>query len=107
MCEKTMNCLFKLMYSDPRPYLLNENITPLVCSKEFGNPSGHSSASAMISIVLILDIFHGSPLKSDSKGQPIIQYKNYIIYIISLIIAIYWAVSIPFSRYLLGVHSLD
>ena len=30
-----------------------------------------------------------------------------ISYIIGLILSIYWAISIPYSRYLVGVHSLD
>jgi hypothetical protein len=29
------------------------------CSKEFGNPSGHAHSSAMLPIILILDLFHG------------------------------------------------
>ena len=32
----------------------------LACVKSFGDPSGHSSASAMVSLMLFLDIFHGN-----------------------------------------------
>jgi hypothetical protein len=57
---------FKLAYADPRPYMMSSDIQPFSCSKGFGNPSGHSSAAAVFSIVLFLDYFHGNPIKSNS-----------------------------------------
>ena len=50
---------FKLYYANPRPYMIQPKIEPISCSKAFGNPSGHSSASALFSIALFLDVFHG------------------------------------------------
>jgi membrane-associated phospholipid phosphatase len=90
-------CYFKLVYADPRPFMITDKIKPIGCYSEYGNPSGHSWASMTFPIVLFLDQFHGKDQTS----------KSWFAYIISLILGIYWAITIPFTRYLLGVHSLD
>lgn len=92
MLDKCLLGIMKQIYHNPRPYMVDSDITAYHCSKEFGNPSGHSSSSCLISILLYLDI--GQHLK--------IYFK-----IPALFLAIFWATGIPFSRYLLGVHSLD
>lgn len=63
--NKMIGAYFKLAYADPRPYMMTKDIFPYSCSKGFGNPSGHSSASAVFSIVLFLDYFHGNPIRSN------------------------------------------
>jgi membrane-associated phospholipid phosphatase len=68
--DKLINAYFKLAYANPRPYMLKSDIKPISCSKGFGNPSGHSSASSLIAIVLFLDYFHGTPLKFTKYGTP-------------------------------------
>jgi membrane-associated phospholipid phosphatase len=87
----------KLAYHNPRPFMIEPNITPLKCSSSFGNPSGHSTGSALFAIVVFLDVFHGKNNK----------YHKSTIYYVSLILAAYWAVSIPYTRLVIGVHSLD
>ena len=59
--DKTILSLMKLIYHDPRPYFVidSDNISIVGCSKEFGNPSGHSYSSSMVFIMLYLDLFHG------------------------------------------------
>ena len=94
---------FKLAYADPRPYMISEKIHPWTCSKEFGNPSGHAMASSIFSIVLFLDIFHGKPI----KGSDVPQESSWCVYIVSALLGLFWATSIPFTRFLLGAHSLD
>ena len=76
--DKVLIGFLKLAYKEPRPYLKFLDIEALSCSKEFGNPSGHSSAAFATSIVLFLDIFHGINLltligKRDS-GKEISKY---------------------------------
>lgn len=89
---------FKLAYHDPRPYMIEPAIHPFSCETAFGNPSGHSSASAFLSLAMFLDIFHGTNGKNFySRAQ----------YCGGLTFALYWAMSIPYSRFLMGVHSLD
>ena len=99
------------MESDARPPSL-EYIRAESCSTEFGNPSGHSLSSALFSIMLFLDMFHDQqktfrrvPLrKSEVKPREGFWKFNYFLW---LILAFYWAITIPITRYILGVHSLD
>ena len=100
--DKLIVSYFKLAYHDPRPYMVDPLITPYKCSKGFGNPSGHSSASSLSAITFFLDIFHGSQI-----GNSILRYFSKHVYVVSLILNIYWAASIPYTRFLMGVHSLD
>lgn len=88
--DKGIGGMFKLIYHDPRPYMAASGIKAYHCSKEFGNPSGHSHSSALIASMLFLDLCH-------TRCQKVIGGS----------IALFWAAGIPFSRYLLGVHSLD
>ena len=99
--DKTFLNFYKLAFADPRPYMIDSNITPYSCSTGFGNPSGHASASAVFFIFLFLDIFHGST----HYGTPSF-FKTWQ-YVLCFLIGGYWAVSIPFTRYLMGAHSLD
>ena len=62
------NC-FKMFYHMPRPYMSDSNVKAIVCSKEFGNPSGHSVSSSMITILLILDMFHSRNFKEISNNK--------------------------------------
>jgi len=43
--------------------MVTQEINPLSCSKEFGNPSGHSFSSTLFSIVVFLDYFHTPSVK--------------------------------------------
>lgn len=62
--DKTYVSYLKLALANPRPYMINSDIVPISCSKAFGDPSGHSSASFILGIVLFLDVFHGSTTKN-------------------------------------------
>jgi len=95
----------KLIYAEPRPYHLDPRILPFKCKASFGNPSGHSMASAVASVAIFLDYYHGTPVTFKSKHDSF--YHSWESYILSLIISIYWLFSIPYSRYLGGAHSLD
>ena len=57
--DKALIGYLKLAYHNPRPYMVESSITPIHCSKEFGNPSGHTSAALAISIVIFLEVMHG------------------------------------------------
>ena len=117
--DKSIVGLFKLIYYYPRPFMAStalkgqiDYIYGIKCSSEFGNPSGHSLSSALFSIMLFLDVFHDEsksfrrrPLtKSEIKSRTGFWKCNYYIW---LVLASYWAISIPITRYVLGVHSLD
>ena len=57
--DKLYISYLKLAYARPRPYMIDGEITPVKCSKAFGSPSGHSSASIIITLALFLDWMHG------------------------------------------------
>ena len=97
--DKIYVSFFKLAYAEPRPYMIEPSITPISCSKAFGNPSGHSSASQLIGLILILDIFHGK------EKTP--KYFSKKAYVASILVAAFWAITIPYTRFVLGVHSLN
>eukprot|EP00356_Strombidium_inclinatum_P011479 CAMPEP_0170480330 /NCGR_PEP_ID=MMETSP0208-20121228/1212_1 /TAXON_ID=197538 /ORGANISM="Strombidium inclinatum, Strain S3" /LENGTH=154 /DNA_ID=CAMNT_0010752861 /DNA_START=310 /DNA_END=771 /DNA_ORIENTATION=+ len=101
--DKVIMSYLKLAYHDPRPYMFSPNIEPISCSTGFGNPSGHSSASAVIALTLFLDTFHGYTHKSaiSQKFYTSAAYYGW------MLVGLYWAASIPFTRYLMGVHSLN
>ena len=58
--EKSLGGFMKMIYHKPRPYMAVPQIMALTCSKELGNPSGHSSTSWYFFIMLALDIYHGN-----------------------------------------------
>lgn len=54
----TVNKYMKIIYRNPRPYMVDDEIAAFGCSKGFGNPSGHSSLSATLYPSIFLLIFH-------------------------------------------------
>ena len=61
-CDKMLNSVLKNAFTLPRPYMENQYIKSENCNKEFGMPSGHSSAAWTFAILVFLDFFHGAPL---------------------------------------------
>lgn len=59
MVDRVVNAYMKLVYHQPRPFMIDKEIISYSCSKGFGNPSGHSSAAWSFAIILFLDTFHG------------------------------------------------
>jgi membrane-associated phospholipid phosphatase len=54
----TVNKNLKIIYRNPRPYMVGPEIHAFGCSKSFGNPSGHSSLSACFYTSIFLLIYH-------------------------------------------------
>lgn len=54
----TINKNLKIIYRNPRPYMVSPELTAFGCSKSFGNPSGHSSLSACLYTSIFLIMFH-------------------------------------------------
>lgn len=71
--EKGLGNILKLMIHTGRPYMtdMNPKVMGLDCSKTFGSPSGHSSSSSLMFILLILDFLHGSE-EEFQKGQKLL-----------------------------------
>ncbi|KAL4506888.1 hypothetical protein ABPG72_001309 [Tetrahymena utriculariae] len=83
--------LLKLIYNDPRPYMVYDQIQGKECSAEYGNPSGHAMLNLFAAIYGI-----------SSLGNQF--HKKYwwacIIYGIFLV----W---VGFTRIILGVHGVN
>jgi membrane-associated phospholipid phosphatase len=48
----------KILYRNPRPFMVSDEMQAISCSKSFGNPSGHSSLSACFYTTLFLIAFY-------------------------------------------------
>lgn len=95
--QKMIKAYLKLAMANPRPYMISDNIHPFKCSTSFGNPSGHSMAASLASTAMFLDVFHGD-------NQRTFKWPTYIL---GLFFALFWTFSIPYTRLLMGVHSLN
>ena len=112
--DKALIGMLKLVYSFPRPlYAFGEQVRAVSCSREFGNPSGHSSAAWFFALMLFLDLFHGDTLTQLTSHKRQVEWRTespicfYLSYTIALLLATTWALLIPFSRFLMGAHTLD
>lgn len=63
-----LNCELKMIYRDPRPYMMDPDIMAYSCSKTFGNPSGHSSLSGCFYTSVFLILFHDKDHTLDKYG---------------------------------------
>jgi membrane-associated phospholipid phosphatase len=94
-CSYTNN-LLKLIYSNPRPFWINEKIK-IDCNTSYGNPSGHS----LDSVAIYLGLWHIIVYKIN-------WFKNKVILQILLLVAfIGLIITIILSRLYLGVHSIN
>jgi membrane-associated phospholipid phosphatase len=101
--DKTIVNFYKLLLHQPRPYMIDKNIFSYSCSTAFGNPSGHCSASFVLTLVIFLDLFHGNSVPSFAS----IKFRSWGVYLLVIALCLIWAITIPYCRYLLGAHSLD
>ncbi len=49
---------FKMIYHEPRPFWVSEDIKPAKCRGDFGNPSGHVMGSAFFWLTAYLHYYH-------------------------------------------------
>lgn len=59
--EQIITNQLRMIYADPRPFMVDKSITPWMCYSTYGNPGDHAVAGVMAAIVIFLDIFHGTP----------------------------------------------
>lgn len=93
-----------MMFANPRPFQVDKSITPWMCYSTYGNPGDHALAGVMASIVIFLDIFHGTPVSYCYDNQP---FHGWGAYMFGMFFALYWSIMMPFTRYLGGVQSVD
>lgn len=78
--------------------MVDTNIDPIGCSREYGNPSGHAIYSGGYFVFVFLDIFH---------GEYSYQTVNKTFYFVSLFATASIAFLIMFDRLYTGLHSLN
>lgn len=105
--DKACIGLMKLSYHQPRPYMVDPDITPIHCSKEFGNPSGHTTAAFSISIVVFFEVMHGMYHRKKDNGAPDCTFFGWCAWGMLLLVCLFWTTFIPASRWVLGVHGAD
>ena len=78
--------------------MVDTNIDPLGCSREYGNPSGHSLYSGGFFVFVFLDIFHGE-----------YSFKNVdkTFYFLTLFGTVSIVFLILFDRLYTGLHTLN
>jgi membrane-associated phospholipid phosphatase len=121
----TMNKNLKIIYRNPRPYMVDSEIIAFECSKSFGNPSGHSTLSACLYVTLFLLCFHDGQYTSihrpTSLNEPLLRNTNtyskakkrrsdwldWVIYLLALALTLLIIFTVGLSRVLLGVHSMN
>ena len=92
--------LMKNIYANPRPYMINLNIKIKHCDAGYGNPSGHSFSST----ASYLAFYH---IMTDITWFKTGILIRKIIRGIILFFTIVMVVTIMYSRFYLGVHSLN
>lgn len=71
-----INKNLKIIYRNPRPYMVHSEIIAFGCPKSFGNPSGHSSLSACFLTTLFLVIFHDKDYLEEAKRNRVESGSN-------------------------------
>lgn len=97
--------IVKIIYADPRPYLLEPRIQQFKCALCFANPSGHAFASSLAVVAPFLDLFHGTP--TSSKTLLWTRGRCNFLYWPLFIFSLYWVITLPYSRYIGGMHTLN
>lgn len=97
------SCLFimnitKLLYHQPRPYVLDPNITPKLCSTEFGNPSGHTLFVGAFFACIFLDTYHANYEREE---------HSMISYLLGLAGTLTIMAIMAYDRVYNGVHAIN
>jgi len=87
-----MNGFQKLFYQQPRPFWVDSGVKAIMCGRDFGMPSGHSSNSMHISVMI------GFELISNGYSWGL---TSWIIGLIGV------PLTVGISRLYVGVHSID
>lgn len=93
--DNTMANVIRLMYHDPRPCFVDEEIADIGCVCSFGNPSGHASSSVVLYTTLYYLLIHKDPGTCD-------RVKNICTQLLLFVL-----VNIGLSRVYFGEHFIN
>lgn len=89
----------KLSYAQARPFWVSSDIEAGSCSSQFGNPSGHSLTAMGMALAVWLDY---NQMALDGK-----IYASTWKRLLWLLVAVAFGVSIGWSRFVLGAHTMN
>jgi membrane-associated phospholipid phosphatase len=92
-----LTIITKLMYHEPRPFMVDDKIKVFGCTDEYGNPSGHAFFTAGGHFFVFLDIFHSDKEKKFSL----------LVYSISVFLTLSLSFLVGFARFYLGLHTIN
>jgi len=87
--DQGLTGLLRLAYHQPRPFWEDKlNVFKAYdCTQGFGAPDANASSAVVISIVLILDVFHGRSFDYNN-----VYYKSHYTYLFACLVAFTWSV---------------
>lgn len=88
----------KILYHEPRPYMVDDQIIPISCSESFGTPSGHMITATLFTATTFLDYLHGEGLK-EKMSKPV--------YFLISVASLAFVLTMGYCRVYLAVHSID
>ena len=99
----------KMFYSEPRPTWVFNDLSNVGCSTSFGFPSGHSSNSANMAFLIILDLFFSSDWsrRKHSELNKMTYISHPITFLAVSLVAISFWLFILYDRVFLGKHTLN
>lgn len=92
-----LTIITKMIYHEPRPFMVDDKIKVFGCTDEYGNPSGHALFTAGGHFFVFLDIFHSEKEKKFSRP----------VYFILLFLTISLSFLVGFARFYLGLHTIN
>ena len=99
----------KMIQSEPRPVWVWSDLSNLGCSSSFGSPSGHSTRSANLAFMFILDLFFASAW-SQSKYADINKMRpsthKLAFALVCLLAVAFWVMNLV-DRVFLGKHTIN
>lgn len=99
----------KMVQSEPRPVWVWNDLSDLGCSTSFGSPSGHSTRSANLAFLLILDQFFASEwsrVKFPSLNRKSVRTHKLAFVMVFTLACGFWLLNL-FDRIWLGKHTLN
>jgi acid phosphatase family membrane protein YuiD len=99
----------KMVQSEPRPNWEWNDLGVLGCSSSFGSPSGHSTRSAHLAFLLVLDHFFASQwsrIKYPNLNKMSVSTHKLTFGVATVVAMTFWLLSL-FDRMFLGKHTLN
>ena len=99
-----------MLESEPRPvWAWGSDIAPYSCSMSFGSPSGHSTRSANLAFMVILDMFFASDWsrKNYAHLKQKMPRSNILLFLSIIVLTFAFWFAQLYDRVFLGKHSLN